>query len=1607
VLAGQEYFVQKLYCIFIGIKKIKSNVSPKLKVAIHILKYLFVSLVLLFLLVVVTVNLPFVHQLITQKANTIFAGKGIPIRAGKITLLINGKIGLKQLEFITPATDTIVYAGKASVDVRLLPLLKKRVIVKNIKLENVVANIITDEQTGKLNIVSLFSKTETDKTPVVKDTTQTGASWEIRVGDIDFKNIRFVYSDAPGGILVKQSLEKVEIEFDYFSLLNQQIDIEKLKIRKSEGLVAVWETPDKTEEETESENAWKFSLKNFEISDLIFTLDQSDAGQRMDITLNKGQFSLDKLDLSTREILVDKIKLEEPRLTVVTSGKTATTAKAEEQTTSFSLPELPWTIKLEKADIEDGFFMAGSSDKNQNISKDNWLPVKGFNASLTDISLTPSGYRLNLEKLSFSLADKLEIETGKIDFISDSLENVELKAYLSAVINENKTWLAKKTKLEFTTDISGNNSEINIHRLDLQSSNGFSFNLNGQITKLMEMPESGCNIQFSSSAISRGQLLPIIKTFSPGVELPRFQPVNFAGSIKNTLMDPVFALRVNSKSGKIEASGNYNVKKTSGSLQATFTQLLLSEMMGETLPEYITGNISLKGGISGSNLPEGEAVIRIDSVRYNNKNTRNILVQVESEDDEADITLIASDSAMNLDLGGHFAINKQKEYSGNLKGFFDIDLFAMNLMTEPYAGSGNIDVNFDYSKSVISTSAGLKDLIISNKNDTATVGNIQFNLNAGDSVIISDFKSCFLTAKFNSEASFSELKNAFDSTHIETLSNLETDNFIKLGPFQNLKNLKLEAKIHHDKVFNLFFPDSVLNFSDISIEIGKTTNDSIMRSKVFTDWISYNELKSYNPQVSLHTTNNRISIDLNLDSLVSPQIKFGKAGLTVEVLSSVVSAGFTVFDISDSLLHRINLKGTSENNTVVFKSATHDWIIDKNPWVLAPPEFLIWDKKSKTLTAALDMHFGNRYIGLKGKNTEKIELDIRNIEPNNLAIPGIVGFIPDGTFDANVVYTKTARHNVEMNIQIHRMKWENIHFNLIEITGNLTADSTGILSSRLLVSADDSLSLQAEMTTNTIEDEFQLKSKFSKLHFQLFEPFISEYANNLHGTTEGNITMNSKSGKMTLNGEIGFNDFGLKVIPLEAWLTIPDNKIEIRENRFLFSNFTVIDSLKRPLTVNGNIVYENGENILADLKVKTDKILLMNIPESDKAAFFGSIIINSNLNINGSVFSPSITGNIELEDGTNLTYQLVQDLSVTGTQTDVVFAVITDSMQVIYPETGQKKSATQMPNIETTIRINSKSIFNVRISEIYNVDISIGGDGLLNYNMLPNNTMSLNGIYEIKTGICKLKITGWPLKEFKITPGSSLKWDGSIENPELNLEANTRVKGSYLNPIDNKSRAVDFFVSMQLKNKLTQLEIKFAIQSPDQYITSVLSSLSEDETMRQAINLLLFETIDIPGIESSGDYLSSQINSFWESQLNSLSRSTFKNTDLSFGIDTYNQSTSTGSQDKTSFTYEMEHRFMNDRATVRLSGKLNDYSGGAYKTNSIFENFIFEYALDSANTKNLKLYQKRDFEDMLEGEVTKYGAGFLYRKNYAKLKDIWQRGKKTKQAKKANAAKQQ
>jgi hypothetical protein len=494
----------------------------------------------------------------------------------------------------------------------------------------------------------------------------------------------------------------------------------------------------------------------------------------------------------------------------------------------------------------------------------------------------------------------------------------------------------------------------------------------------------------------------------------------------------------------------------------------------------------------------------------------------------------------------------------------------------------------------------------------------------------------------------------------------------------------------------------------------------------------------------------------------------------------------------------------------------------------------------------------------------------------------------------------------------------------------------------------------------------------------------------------GGLTYTSTAHKPKLNGSIQINQTELKVLPLNALFYVPHDSIRLESNQLYFRQFKVMDSLKKQLSLNGIIDLNDRGNITADMQITSDRIQVMNTTVKENPVFNGSVFVNSKLNLTGPVQKPSISGNIVLASGTVINYRYTEDLSVSETEKAITFTSFSQDQRAASVRQASVSSLSKLPNIDASIEIDPNSLFNIQISRGFDIGVRITGGGFLNYALMPNKAINLAGTYEIQKGSAELKIPGWPRKDFIIMQGSYLKWDGRVDDPELHIETTSKVRGAYFNPVDNKDREVYFVVNMKLTNRLSQLEIVFDVRSEDQYITSVFNSLSTDERMRQAINLLIFGRIELPNLASSSDYVTQQINQFWESQLNQFTKSAVKGVDLSFGIDTYTGTTEGGGQQEyTSLSYEVKKEMFHNRGSVLVSGRVNDNSTAGDQSSNMIENFIFEYALDTNHSKYLKVYRQQNYEDLLEGEVTKSGVGFIYRKRYDKLKDIWRKEHRT------------
>ncbi|MBK6284782.1 MAG: hypothetical protein IPF54_21045 [Draconibacterium sp.] len=324
----------------------------------------------------------------------------------------------------------------------------------------------------------------------------------------------------------------------------------------------------------------------------------------------------------------------------------------------------------------------------------------------------------------------------------------------------------------------------------------------------------------------------------------------------------------------------------------------------------------------------------------------------------------------------------------------------------------------------------------------------------------------------------------------------------------------------------------------------------MVEATLSTQSVKYGKILTYNPNLLIRIEHDRLIARANIDSSLVNELVFGKSGINFEVFPASIIAEIKVLDTKDSIIHQIGIEVKSDGEKVLFQSATQYWLINKMQWTLAEPQFLTYDKTKNNLLANLEMNSNEGHISLNGESTDTLHLDLNNIDLSYLAIPIIAEYVPQGILSGNIKYSKNEKSSVELELEMLDTKWNDITFKKLTASGFLKSDSTGINDGELIISADDSLSFSAQMESNSINDEFLIKSKFNKLQFQLVEPFIAEYANNLHGSSSGEVTIGSKNSKMSLNGEVRFNDLGLKIIPLETKLSIPNNKIIINENKF-------------------------------------------------------------------------------------------------------------------------------------------------------------------------------------------------------------------------------------------------------------------------------------------------------------------------------------------------------------------------------------------------------------------------------------------------------------------------
>ena len=168
--------------------------------------------------------------------------------------------------------------------------------------------------------------------------------------------------------------------------------------------------------------------------------------------------------------------------------------------------------------------------------------------------------------------------------------------------------------------------------------------------------------------------------------------------------------------------------------------------------------------------------------------------------------------------------------------------------------------------------------------------------------------------------------------------------------------------------------------------------------------------------------------------------------------------------------------------------------------------------------------------------------------------------------------------------------------------------------------------------------------------------------------------------------------------------------------------------------------------------------------------------------------------------------------------------------------------------------------------------------------------------------------------------------------------------------------------------------------------------MSKEERGKIAITMLTTGMYLDDG-NPSGFAVNSALSAFLNSQINHISNKALQTLDVSFGVD---NSINDKGAFHTDYSFKFAKRFWNNRLRVVVGGKLSSGTDAAMQNETFFDNVTLEYRLSPTSNKYLNLFYERDNYDWLDGVVSKFGGGFMWKRKLRHFKDIFSSDKKEK-----------
>lgn len=664
----------------------------------------------------------------------------------------------------------------------------------------------------------------------------------------------------------------------------------------------------------------------------------------------------------------------------------------------------------------------------------------------------------------------------------------------------------------------------------------------------------------------------------------------------------------------------------------------------------------------------------------------------------------------------------------------------------------------------------------------------------------------------------------------------------------------------------------------------------------------------------------------------------------------------------------------------------HNWIyLHKNMRVYANVD--MWDQEG----------MGFRIHSVPGDTVslQNIDVEIRRIRLAEIS--SVLPYFPEiaGLFSLEAHYVQTEKDlQLSAEASIEELTYERQRIGDVTLGATWLPGERGKQYLNAYLNHDNVEVLLADgklMPTQTGKDSLEVNTTLEHFPLRIANVFIPDQIVTLSGDMDGNVNITGSTAQPLINGEVILDSVSVFSTQYGARFRFDNRPLQIKNNRLEFDKFAIYTTEQNPFTIDGYVDFRDMSRPMANLNLLASNFTLLDAKRTRESLVYGKVFADLRATVKGPLDGLNMRGNLSLLGNTDVSYVLTDSpLTVQDRLGSLVtFTSFSDTTTVVQQEVPTVSlgglDMVMMVHIDPSVRVK----VDLDASNDNRIELEGGGDLSMKYT--PQGDLTLTGRYTLSGGLMKYALPVIAAKEFAIDNGSYVEWTGNPMDPMLDFTATDRIRASVSDGDNGASRMVNFDVSIVVKNRLDNLSFAFDVSAPeDATVQNELTAMGAEERGKQALYIMVMKTYLGTGPIGGGGgaklNMGSALNSVLSSQINEL-MGNIKGANLSFGIEDHDV-TDTGGK-RTDYSFSYSQRFFNNRFQIVIGGKVSQGENATNDAESFIDNISLEYRLDRTGTRYVRLFYDKNYESVLEGEITETGVGLVLRKKLDKLSELF------------------